>query len=109
MPLENINTKYGRNILTAKSKSILTNLTKLNRQTKMTKSISHKMTISNLDCIILGWDEMSGGIVFRVCIRYLHNYVWLSGERKYTKGKKCKFAVHINFGEFPIAANRPAI
>jgi len=50
--LENINTKSGRNVLTAKSKPILTlnlKMTKLNSQTKMTKSISRKMTISTLE------------------------------------------------------------
>jgi len=54
--LENIDTKYGRTVLTAKSRSILTILrtelkvTKLNSQTKMAKSISRKVTISNFEC-----------------------------------------------------------
>jgi len=58
--LKYIYTKNSRNVLTAKSKSILTDFdnfalnlkkTKLNSQTKMTKSISQKMTISNLECV----------------------------------------------------------
>ena len=49
-----MNTENSRNILTAKSKSILTTtefkkMTKLNSGTKMTKPISQKMTISNLE------------------------------------------------------------
>jgi len=58
-----MNTKYGRNVLTAKSKYLDCNfdnftlnlqMTKLNSQTKMTKPISRKITISDLECI--EWD-----------------------------------------------------
>jgi len=52
--LENINNK-NRNVLTAKCQvnfgnfTLTLKLTKLNSQTKMTKSISQKITISNLE------------------------------------------------------------
>ena len=54
MVLENINTKYGRNVLTAKSVifdnfTLNLKMTRLKSQTKMTKSISRKMTVSNLE------------------------------------------------------------
>jgi len=55
LALENINTKNSRSVINAKSVNfdnfaLNLKMTELNNQTKITKSINQKMTISNSEC-----------------------------------------------------------
>jgi len=76
-------TKYGRNILSARSVNfdnftLNLKMTKLNSRTKKTKSINRKMTISNLESWSFG--------AYMGLKTFLH-YVSLWGHAKICEGK----------------------
>jgi len=85
--LENINSKSIRNVLIAKSRSIDNftvnfKMTKLNSQTKMTKSISQKVTIWNLECTV----TFEGGIGY-LLYTYLPALICNSLQERPFQGK----------------------